>query len=63
MEIDQLEQMLFFHILQPLAIEELEKIRYKLAEVTVGIEISINEKLQQDVTADIGKLKGLCKTA
>lgn len=80
LDIDQLEQMLFFHTLQPLAIEELEQLqkkvkelkeaflgtcfvgisvaeledmRFKLAEITFGIEISIKEKLQQDVTADM----------
>ncbi|OLN21645.1 hypothetical protein BTO30_13855 [Domibacillus antri] len=44
-------------------IEELEEIRFKLAEITVGIEIRIKEKLHQDITVHIRKLESLYRTA
>jgi hypothetical protein len=89
-DIDQLEQMVFYHSLQSLKLEELEQmrekvkrlkeaflgtyfvsyrvevleeIRFKLAEITVSIEINIKEQLRQNATADIRKLEGFYRTA
>jgi hypothetical protein len=44
-------------------IEELEEIRFELAEISIEIKICIGEELQQNVSADIRKLEELYKTA
>lgn len=43
--------------------EELEEIRFKLAEISYSVIIALKEQLHQNVTDDVRKLESLYKTA
>lgn len=45
------------------SVAELEEIRFKLAEISYCISISLKEQLHQNVNDDIRKIEGLYRTA